>query len=151
MQYVSGCIFLLTYHLHTIKAPFKPLRGQWVLLIRREATITTWNTKPDWKTNRQHEVRQSTKQKENKNMKECLWVRYKHQKCPVKFLLISYFRFLQHHRVPCCRVVIAGSPWKHCGYILKHLDWLRRSSPNLIRLCESVWVDMCVIGVSIRH
>lgn len=28
----------MTYHLHTIKAPFKPLRGQWVLLIRREAT-----------------------------------------------------------------------------------------------------------------
>lgn len=83
-------------------------------------------------------MRQSTKQKENKNMKECLWVRYKHQKCPVKFLLISCFRFLQQHRVPRCRDVITGSPWKHCGCILKHLDWLRRSSPNLIRLHDSV-------------
>lgn len=46
-HFISGWIFLLTYHLHTIKAPFKPLRGQWVLLIRREATITTWNTEPD--------------------------------------------------------------------------------------------------------
>lgn len=46
-HHISEWILLLTYHLHTIKAPFKPLRGQWVLLIRREATITTWNTEPD--------------------------------------------------------------------------------------------------------
>lgn len=47
-HFPSGGIFLLTYHLHTIKAPFKPLRGQWVLLIRREAT-QNWT-----ETNKKH-------------------------------------------------------------------------------------------------
>lgn len=37
-HFISGWITFLTRHLHTIKAPFKPLRGRWVLLIRREAT-----------------------------------------------------------------------------------------------------------------
>lgn len=64
-------------------------------------------------------VRQSTKSKENKNITECLWVRYKRRKCHVAFLLISSFKFffLQQHRAN-----ITGSPWKHCGCILKHLD-----------------------------
>lgn len=38
-------------------------------------------------------VRQSTKSKENKNITECLWVRYKRRKCHVAFLLISSFKF----------------------------------------------------------
>lgn len=38
-------VLSLTYHLHTIKAPLKPLQGQWVLLIRREATQNWTETK----------------------------------------------------------------------------------------------------------
>lgn len=41
----QGGVLSLTYHLHTIKAPLKPLKGQWVLLIRREATQNWTETK----------------------------------------------------------------------------------------------------------